>query len=396
MVICVAGKNDIAVFVLERLLHMKLTNTEIVVTYNKTERGQNGWNKSLKFFAEQNQVREVALEELYDLSDLIFLSMEYDRIIKPSYFKSDRLYNIHFSMLPKYKGMYTSALPILNGEKTSGVSFHKIASGIDTGDVLEQIEFSIDDNDNCRDLYMKHTKNGIDLMDRLLERIILQPETLTFLRQPAENSTYYSRKALDYSHLEIDLNTTAEMIRRQLRAYTFREYQLPQVMEKSIIDSQIIEQLSTEKPGTLIECDEDTMVFATVDYNILLYIDRFDELLRACKEGNLDTVEKLCAVRRYLEEKDEHGWTPLIVATYNNQHEVVNYLINIGADITACNHNGTNVLMYAKEAYLHKGDRRLYDLFVSLGLKPEKQDFLGKSLREYCDQKLYSTLCERK
>ena len=59
----------------------------------------------------------------------------------PKNFLNARLYNIHFSYLPAYKGMFTSALPIKNGEVDSGVTLHKIESGIDTGDIIDQIKF---------------------------------------------------------------------------------------------------------------------------------------------------------------------------------------------------------------------------------------------------------------
>ena len=57
-------------------------------------------------------------------------------IIKTKNFKSNKLFNLHFSLLPSYKGMHTSAFPILNGEKYSGVTIHKIDNGIDTGDII--------------------------------------------------------------------------------------------------------------------------------------------------------------------------------------------------------------------------------------------------------------------
>ena len=42
--------------------------------------------------------------------------------------------------------MYTSYWPIKNGEKKSGVTLHKIDSGIDTGDIISQLSFDIDED----------------------------------------------------------------------------------------------------------------------------------------------------------------------------------------------------------------------------------------------------------
>lgn len=61
-------------------------------------------------------VKEISLEDAYD-NATYFISLEFDRLVKPELFKKGKPYNIHFSILPKYKGMYTSIWPILNGEK---------------------------------------------------------------------------------------------------------------------------------------------------------------------------------------------------------------------------------------------------------------------------------------
>ena len=154
MNLIIAGKNNIAVDVLKFALDN--LNMPIFVVLNKTENFQNNFQKSLGFYAKRWNVTIKKLEDIYDLNDSIFLSLEFDRIIKPDLFKSKNLFNIHFSLLPAYKGMYTSALPILNGEDKSGVTLHRIDSGIDTGEIIAQTEIKINYKDTARDLYIKY------------------------------------------------------------------------------------------------------------------------------------------------------------------------------------------------------------------------------------------------
>lgn len=80
--ICIAGKNNIAV---DLLLHcMKFyPNCRLVCIANKNDCGINNWQKSLKFFAKKNDVEILQLQDVYTLSDLLFLSCEFDSIIKP-------------------------------------------------------------------------------------------------------------------------------------------------------------------------------------------------------------------------------------------------------------------------------------------------------------------------
>ena len=62
--------------------------------------------------------------------------------------------------------MYTSALPIINNELETGVTLHKIDSGIDTGDIIDQIKFKIENNFTARDLYFKYLFYSKELLKK--------------------------------------------------------------------------------------------------------------------------------------------------------------------------------------------------------------------------------------
>lgn len=380
-IVCVAGKNDIAVNVLAYLHAMEDKDFDLVVSCNRNEDGENGWQKSIRFFANKMGIKEVALEDVYEIPDLIFLSLEYDRIIRPHLFASNQLYNIHFSALPKYKGMYTSALPILNDESEGGVTFHRIASGIDTGEIIAQKLFPLEEADTSRDLYLKCIQNGTELVISQLADVLKNACVST--PQPAAHSTYYSKAAIDYSNLTIDINNTAYGIGRQIRAFTFREYQLPVIHGHKIFDYRITESLSTKKSGEILAENENSITIATIDYDMVLYFDQFEEILAACKDGNLEFLKAVPSMEKYLEQKNNKGWTPLIIATYNNQKEVVEYLLSLGADVRVKNHNGTNLLMYAKNTYLNTGDTELLKRMYALGIRPEETDYEGLDLYDY-------------
>ncbi len=386
MLVCIAGKNDIAVEGLMMALKLqKEHGFDLCVVCNKTETGKNNWQRSLRWYAEKYRVRECELQEIYGIEDLVFLSLEYDSIIKINKFRSKRLYNIHYSFLPNYKGMYTSAIPLLNGEKSSGVTLHCIDSGIDTGNIIAQKEFEIGDQDTCRDLYFKYTKNAILLLYENLEKLVLDGN-ISGYAQPALNASYYSRKYLNYENIVIDLRQVSVNIYNQLRAFNFREYQLPVVFDKKIITSQITHIHSTEKYGTILCENEIGCMIATIDYDLIIYWDRFEQLMRACQMGDLDLVINICTVKGHINQVGENGWTPLMVATYNGQYEIAKYLIMNGADISAVNYNGTNLLMYAKASYAKTGDSRLFKLFYDLGLKMEQCDYADHDLKYYCQK----------
>lgn len=383
MKICIAGKNNIAINLVDELIK-KGYKKNIFIIYNKYDDGKDYWQRSFYKYSIENNLNIIKIEEAYEIEKLIFISLEYDNIVDISKFRKEtELYNVHFSKLPKYKGMYTSAHPILNGEKDTGVTLHKIDNGIDTGDIIDQLSFEIENKDTARSLYFKYIEFGTKLILKNLDDILCQ--NIKYYSQEKINSTYFSKKSIDYKNLNIDLNQTAYFIQLQIRAFTFREYQLVKIKNNNIISSKITNIKSLNKPGTIIFDDEYFLIVSTIDYNIILYKDKIDELFKACELGELNIIKKICKVKEHINIQNEKGWTPLIVATYFGNIEIVKYLISIGADIKIRNFNGTNLLMYSKENYKKTNNRELYDLFLTLGISKNQKDYYNKSLKDYLE-----------
>lgn len=384
---CIAGKNNIAVSILEYLLFEKKTSKDdIVVCCNKSDGGKNTWQRSLRFTALQLGIQEVSLEDVYDVPDLVFLSLEFDRIIKPSLFKTKKLFNIHFSLLPAYKGMYTAALPILNNEKYVGVTFHYIDSGIDTGAVIAQKKIPLGFYDTARDVYLKNIECGTELVKECIDKYMDSGFECPATPQNPMESSYNSARAIDYENMRVDLNQTALSVHNQIRAFNFREYQLPQVGGRKIRFCRITPNRSTQRAGTIIWQDDDCLMVAAIDYDIALYVDKFEAVIESCKAGDMEALKRIQGLPHYVNEKEVHGWTPLIAATYNGLYDMAMFLVANGADIHAKNNNGTNLLMYAKDAFVRTGDSRLFDFYCQKGLPLGAKDYAYKSLAEYCEE----------
>ena len=123
MTICIAGKNRIALDALEYVRN-KVANCKIITCVNKTDKGIDSWQPSFKKYCCKNSIDIVELEDCYEIRDLYFFSLEYDRLLIPQRFSTLHLFNIHFSCLPEYKGMYTSLFPLMHGRSKSGVTLH--------------------------------------------------------------------------------------------------------------------------------------------------------------------------------------------------------------------------------------------------------------------------------
>mgnify|MGYP006325721227 CR=1 FL=1 len=79
MYICLAGKNDIAVGVLEELLRYRQNDSSIKILslVNNNDDGINGWQKSFRFYCNKYQIPIVELDDVYNLEEMLFLYCEY-------------------------------------------------------------------------------------------------------------------------------------------------------------------------------------------------------------------------------------------------------------------------------------------------------------------------------
>ena len=228
MFICIAGKNECAVNAVKFLLYKKIEKSKILVLPNFNDRGKDDWQPSLKKFAKKNNIKITKLKKLYLIKNLFFFSLEYDEIINIKKFQSKNLFNLHFSLLPKYRGCHTNFLQIYNSEKISGVTLHKIDAGIDSGDIIDQVKFKIKINDTAYDNYKKLIKLSIILFKKNLNKIINKKYSLR--KQILSNGSYYSRDSVNYKKkIKINMKDFSVRTHNKIRSLIFPAYQYPLV-----------------------------------------------------------------------------------------------------------------------------------------------------------------------
>jgi methionyl-tRNA formyltransferase len=376
MNIIIAGKNNIAVDFLKYVLELK--NLNVFVILNKTDNFKNSFQKSLGFYARLWNVSIINLENSYVIENAIFISLEFDKLIKPSLFKTNAVFNIHFSKLPAYKGQYTSSWPILNNEIESGVTLHKIDNGIDSGSIVDQYSFPINKNETARSLYLKYIEYGTKLIIKNLQNLILNNYECN--SQSHINSSFYGIKSINYSNLILDYNKTAFQISLQLRAFSFLEYQLPKYNNYEIHNFKILDSKSYLKSGKLISENSKSFMISTIDYDMILFKSLYNDLWRFCRENNLNELNKLLKTEIKIETKTREGWNALIIAAFNGSYDCVKLLLKFGANPNAVNTNGTTVLMYAKENAIKNNDTKLLDLLLKNGARLEDKDIYGKTV----------------
>lgn len=77
--------------------------------------------------------------------------------------------NLHFSLLPKYRGQYPTMYAIFNGDTETGVTLHWIDSGTDSGPIIEQINVPIYMEDTGESLFNKCLKAALVLFAKQID-----------------------------------------------------------------------------------------------------------------------------------------------------------------------------------------------------------------------------------
>ncbi|MES2544108.1 MAG: methionyl-tRNA formyltransferase [Bacteroidota bacterium] len=123
-------------------------------------------------------------------------------------------FNIHGSLLPKYRGRTPHVWSIINNEKYTGITAHKIDEGCDTGDIIEQFKIEINQNDTGASILNKYAQQYVPLIESVILKI--KNNSVVFLKQEHIEATYFGVRTPDDG--KIDWNWQRERIRNWVRA----------------------------------------------------------------------------------------------------------------------------------------------------------------------------------
>jgi folate-dependent phosphoribosylglycinamide formyltransferase PurN len=107
--------------------------------------------------------------------------------------------NIHSSLLPKYAGLAPYFWVLANGEQTTGTTIHYMTAKFDQGNILEQVETSIEPNESAFHLFFRLAKLGRSSLTAAIQRALQEdpgnPQNL-------ENFSYFSNPTISaYNNL---------------------------------------------------------------------------------------------------------------------------------------------------------------------------------------------------
>lgn len=122
--------------------------------------------------------------------------------------------NMHSSLLPRHRGPNPFCAAILAGDTESGVTFHIMEPGIDTGAIIAQYRFPIDERDTMIEVYYRAcelaTETVVDVMDKIAA------EGLVGVPQDESQANYEKKPTVEDSW--IDWRLPARQIDAMVRA----------------------------------------------------------------------------------------------------------------------------------------------------------------------------------
>ncbi len=189
----------------------------------------------------------------------------YGRILPAPFLRAPRLgcVNVHFSLLPKYRGAAPVNWAIVRGERVSGVTTMRIDEGLDTGAILLQSETAVGERETAPALLDRLAVVGADLLGETLRRLDeIEP-------RPQDDSLATHAPILKRDDGRIDWTLDASDIERRVRgfqpwpnAHTLYKGQRLVIREAAPLSVDELAGVSSERPGRIVEAKGDALVVA--------------------------------------------------------------------------------------------------------------------------------------
>lgn len=163
-----------------------------------------------------NKIKTAETLELFQSAKAdIAVVVAYGRILPETFLNSfpKGCLNVHFSLLPKYRGAAPVNWAIVNGESKTGVTTMQMDVGLDTGDILLQRETEIGSEENSLELMQRLSFIGADLLSETLKYL----DKLAQIPQKHELATF--APIMKKEDGLIDWNFNSQKISNRVRGF---------------------------------------------------------------------------------------------------------------------------------------------------------------------------------
>jgi methionyl-tRNA formyltransferase len=225
MKILFLGTPDSAVPILEKLITTQHQVVGVITQpARKSGRGLDFKESAVSEFAKQKDLkvyspekidREYFAQNLKSLDADMAIVVAFGQILSKEVLAELKFgwINIHYSLLPKFRGAAPVQRAILQGERETGISFFAIEEGLDTGPIIKSYPYQLSDSATTDSVLQELNV----LATQKIEEIITGIENDSFepVKQSGEVSTAPKMNEMD---LRINWNDISSEISRRVRA----------------------------------------------------------------------------------------------------------------------------------------------------------------------------------
>ena len=176
--------------------------------------------------------------------------------------------NIHFSLLPKYRGASPIQSALLNGDKETGITFIEMSEKLDSGNIISTEKTKIFKDDNKVKLETRLTGMSIKKINNVLIESATQNKSS--IKQDDSNASY-CQKILKVDSIT-NFNDTSINIFNKFRAFIewpgLAFYHNDTLIK--IHGLEVLDRINTNKPGTIYKFDSTGLYVNTIDSVIVI------------------------------------------------------------------------------------------------------------------------------
>ncbi len=182
------------------------------------------------------------IQRLQGLSPDLIVVVAY-RILPKEVFTLPRLgsFNLHASLLPKYRGAAPINWAIMNGERETGATTFFLQEQVDTGNIILQERISIGEDETAGELHDRLS----DLGARLVLKTVRLIESGNVVVSEQDNNLATPAPKIFREQCQIDWSKNAQEIHNFVRglspspcAYTYHKEKLLRVYRTQIVDKE--------------------------------------------------------------------------------------------------------------------------------------------------------------
>ncbi|MDQ1241361.1 MAG: methionyl-tRNA formyltransferase, partial [Pseudomonadota bacterium] len=193
----------------------------------------------------------------------LMVVVAYGLILPPAILAVPRLgcWNIHASLLPRWRGAAPIQRAILAGDTTTGITIMQMDAGLDTGPMLLVRPLPIGARENGGQLHDRLAALGAESIVAAVEQFLAGQ--LAAVRQPDDGATYAAK--IRKPEAVIDWRQSSAQIERQVRA--FNPWPVAETrwqgQQLRIWEAESVAADGGGEPGRVLEADGGRLLVAT-------------------------------------------------------------------------------------------------------------------------------------